>query len=458
MTTATTGTGTITLVSAVSGYLTFALAGAADGEVVAYAINDGVNSEHGTGTLGSTATTLTRTVTNSTNSNAAISLSGSAQVFISPRAADIGKWSNRRVAKTAAYAVLNADAGATIALAGAAYYALTFNAPSGYDTDFVVAVLNEDTGRGKTISISGGTSFILSPGQTVQIYNQNNVWIVQGQGRWRLPGATPGANTYTFRVNNALGSNSAADGMATGAGAWQTKQFAMDWLAANIDMNGQYLKLILEDLSTTPQTTLILKTMVGLYDDWPNSPLLLEGNLSTPVAWSSGVNIPIQAVGVQGWRIQGFSFTAAAAAEFVNADIGSKIFMGANTYNGTVTTAFFGSIYGGTVELVGTQISNVTAAAFYSYSVFGGTTIFIGNTLTFNANIVFTAFYNADAQSKIIAAGNTSNGTGAAGSTGLTFLTTNGSYVNTGGHPAGTGGGANPVGSVAGTATTGYVV
>lgn len=89
MTTATTGTGTITLGSAVSGYLTFALAGVANGDVVSYAIKDGNNSEIGTGTYTSSGTTLTRTVTKSTNANAAINLSGTAEVFITPRAEDI---------------------------------------------------------------------------------------------------------------------------------------------------------------------------------------------------------------------------------------------------------------------------------------------------------------------------------------------------------------------------------
>lgn len=84
MTTATTGTGTITLGSAVSGFLTFAGAGVADAEVVTYAIKDGVNSEIGTGTYTSSGTTLTRTVVKSTNSDTAINLSGSAEVFITP--------------------------------------------------------------------------------------------------------------------------------------------------------------------------------------------------------------------------------------------------------------------------------------------------------------------------------------------------------------------------------------
>lgn len=89
MTTTTVGTGTITLGAAVSGYLTFASAGAANGDVVSYGIKDGANSEVGTGTYTTSGTTLTRTVTKSTNANAAISLSGAAEVFITPRAEDL---------------------------------------------------------------------------------------------------------------------------------------------------------------------------------------------------------------------------------------------------------------------------------------------------------------------------------------------------------------------------------
>jgi hypothetical protein len=89
MTTATTGTGTITLGAAVSGFLTFAGAGTVDSDVVSYGIRDGVNSEVGTGTYTAAGTTLTRTVTKSTNSNAAINLSGTAEVYITLRAEDV---------------------------------------------------------------------------------------------------------------------------------------------------------------------------------------------------------------------------------------------------------------------------------------------------------------------------------------------------------------------------------
>lgn len=89
MTTATTGTGTITLGSAVSGRLSFSGAGVTDGQMVSYGIADGANSECGTGLYTASGTTLTRNVTVSTNSNSAISLSGGAQIYITARAEDI---------------------------------------------------------------------------------------------------------------------------------------------------------------------------------------------------------------------------------------------------------------------------------------------------------------------------------------------------------------------------------
>lgn len=90
MSTSTTGTGTITLGSAEDGYQTFADAGVANADVVRYVIEDGSsNWEIGTGTYTASGTTLSRTVSESSNSDAAINLSGSATVFIGATAEDI---------------------------------------------------------------------------------------------------------------------------------------------------------------------------------------------------------------------------------------------------------------------------------------------------------------------------------------------------------------------------------
>lgn len=94
MTTATTGTGTVTLGSAVTGFFTFADAGAVNATLYSYTIEDGNDVEHGRGTYTSSGTTFSRdTVLKSLISGVAgttkLTLSGTAQIFIAMLAEDI---------------------------------------------------------------------------------------------------------------------------------------------------------------------------------------------------------------------------------------------------------------------------------------------------------------------------------------------------------------------------------
>jgi hypothetical protein len=95
MTTATSGTGTITLGSAKAGYMTFAEAGVANLDTVTYVIVDGTDFEIGTGTYTTSGTTMSRdTVIASKISGTAgttkITLSGTAEVFLTIKASDMG--------------------------------------------------------------------------------------------------------------------------------------------------------------------------------------------------------------------------------------------------------------------------------------------------------------------------------------------------------------------------------
>lgn len=126
MTTATTGTGTMTLGSAVDGYVSFSTASIADASVVSYTIVDGDEKEVGYGTYTASGTTLTRNLVLSTTGSL-LNLSGAATVEVVLAAADIVRSPlapGFRLSLTSGVAVMTADA-----TAQSTVYAVPYTSP-----------------------------------------------------------------------------------------------------------------------------------------------------------------------------------------------------------------------------------------------------------------------------------------------------------------------------------------
>jgi len=168
--TSTTGTGTITLGSAVDGFQTFADGGISNGNVVRYTIIDGTAFEIGTGTYTSSGTTLSRTLTES-STGALLNLSGSGvEVFITAANEDLVlKDSSGDVTVTEN---VKADGG-TIIMGNDAfstdsnYSGLTSSAMTG-SSDYMIMSGTSDTHTyisakdGKTVFIRGGGNYATS--------------------------------------------------------------------------------------------------------------------------------------------------------------------------------------------------------------------------------------------------------------------------------------------------------
>ena len=98
-TTATAGTGSVTVGAASSGYQTPAQSGMVDGETTRYVIEDGTAWETGLATASSTATVIARTLENS-STGSLLNLSGSATMYFAPTALDLNARIGRDIALT----------------------------------------------------------------------------------------------------------------------------------------------------------------------------------------------------------------------------------------------------------------------------------------------------------------------------------------------------------------------
>jgi hypothetical protein len=273
-TSTTTGTGNLT-VAAVNGKQTFSNAfgtGVTTNVFDYFISNQGaLEYERGTGHMSNSTTLVRDTVIESTNANAAVSFSAGTKDVVNDVPANRQEsLTNVRNAKTANYTLVNSDKGSTLSLGGSTLFTLTVSAASGYDANFSCIILNEDTSRGKLISINGYSSFILWPGQNFILINQNNIWQFRRPGRWVLTAST------TFNVNHASGVDANNDGLGSGSGAFATIQNAGNVVQAQIDCNGFQVTIQNVNETFTENVTFNGRLAYGANN------VMIQGNNATP--------------------------------------------------------------------------------------------------------------------------------------------------------------------------------
>jgi hypothetical protein len=124
---------------------------------------------------------------------------------------------------TNALTVTNGMKGLTLVLAGSALYTVTMPPPASIDDDFQILIFVNDS-RGKDISVPGYPKpFMLWPGQWMILSKYSGTWLVMQPPRWKVSAGT----TIPVYVNPASG-NDNNDGLARGAGAFQTIQGAVN--------------------------------------------------------------------------------------------------------------------------------------------------------------------------------------------------------------------------------------
>lgn len=324
-----------------------------------------------------------------------------------------GNWlSNTRAAITAAYDLTNDDKGKTIALGGAAYYSLTVDTASGFDADFQALILNEDSVRAKRLVIDGLTTFLLYPGQSMILYNQNNVWQTFKTTRWRVPASC------TIFVDSVNGDD-ANDGFAAGAGnAMATVQGAYNRAKNDFDLGLRATPVVIQlsigtHVGSGGAPVLLASGPFGgaqmTTNTFPSTnevPIVIRGDTASPANYilsSASALACVQGVWGAVVAVEGVTITNSVGGG-INSAGGGGVQHGWVIF-GNCGTAMVGSNHGSICENYGPVWINGNAPQVYSVDYHSS--LYLTGTIQLLADITVTDFIFADRNSDLSVQGAT---------------------------------------------------
>jgi len=137
--------------------------------------------------------------------------------------------------------VENSHCGMNYVLGGGAFYVARVPDAAGFPQGCIITITNTDISacKGKSIQVVGFPAlFVLWPGQVVQLSNVTDAWVKTiNPGRWR-----PNCAAFPLVINtdSKNGSDYAglADGLGTGAEAFKSVQYALQYVLTDFDFAG----------------------------------------------------------------------------------------------------------------------------------------------------------------------------------------------------------------------------
>lgn len=358
---------------------------------------------------------------------------------ISPSQLPASVLSNTRIAKTGAYAAVSGDCGGTLALGGGAFYTLTLNAASGYASNCVFYIVNEDNGRGKQIAINGYSSFILWPNQTLTVIGTNNVW------RFTLPPRWLNAGLASVQVDPVNGSDSNNDCLGTTTGSCQSIPGAVSIATKFMDAQGGSIQIL---LANGTYSTGLPYTFSGGTSGY--FLITLTGNTGQGANVNISGQFSIKDFIAVSFHEMTFAATSGSAIEADQngiVDISSTVTFG--TGGAGLLFTPMDAENGGVVNVSGGATINLSSMNIGMIARNTGRINMVASVAIPTAISVQTAFAFADTDGVIFRSGGTFTGAGVAGTTGTRYTAATAGGINSGG------GGANFFpGNSAGTATS----